>query len=135
MAREIIRVVSAVIEQDGKYLLTQRTESAVFPLLWEFPGGRVEPGEGESSALIREVRGRLGIDVLVVEKIGERIHEYEAYNVHLSLYACALPQGLEPRADGVNDLRWVSSSELENYEFPPADQKSMAELLDISLIH
>lgn len=135
MGREIIRVVSAVIEQDDKYLLTQRTETAVFPLLWEFPGGRVEPGEGESAALIREVRGRLGIDVLVVEKIGERVHEYEAYNVHLSLYACALPKGLEPRPEGVNDMRWVSSGELENYEFPPADQKSMAELLDIQLIH
>ena len=135
MGRDVIRVVSAVIERDQRYLLTQRTKTAVFPLLWEFPGGKVESGESEMDALAREVLGRIGTEIIVEEKIGERIHTYDAYDVQLSLYACKVPPNVTPKAVGVNDVRWVASSDLEQYEFPPADQKSMAELLNIQLIH
>ena len=65
MAREVIRVVAAVIEHDGRYLITQRNANAVLPLLWEFPGGRVEPGESETGCLLREVKGRIGVEVVV----------------------------------------------------------------------
>ena len=135
MGRDVIRVVSAVIERGQRYLLTQRTKTAVFPLLWEFPGGKVEDNESEMDALSREVLGRIGTEIVVEEKIGERIHTYEAYDVQLSLYACKIPPAVTPKAVGVNDVRWVSSGDLEQYEFPPADQKSMAELLDIPFIH
>jgi 8-oxo-dGTP diphosphatase len=131
MSKEVVRVVAAVIEREGRYLLTQRQESAVLPLLWEFPGGRVEPGESDSKALVREVEGRIGLIVSVFEQIGEHIHEYDAYEVHISLYACALPVGSTPTAVGVQQVRWVRSSEFESYEFPPADQQSMARLLNI----
>jgi 8-oxo-dGTP diphosphatase len=127
-----IRVVAAVIERDGRYLLTQRNSSAVFPLLWEFPGGRVETGETEEAALVREVLGRIGVEVEVSEKIGEHLHEYQDYDVHLTLFCCALPANAEPRPVGVHDLRWVASSELDTYEFPPADQYSMTRLLDLA---
>ena len=70
MAKEVIRVVAAVIERGGRYLITQRNAGAVLPLLWEFPGGRVEEGESDEDALTREVKMRIGADVTVGEKIG-----------------------------------------------------------------
>lgn len=132
MRKRVIRVVAGVIERGGSYLITQRKESAVLPLLWEFPGGRVEPGETDIDALQREIRHRIGVEVKVEEKLGEHLHEYDAYDVHLSLFACALPEGVEPRAETVNDVRWVASGELDAYEFPPADQSTMSKLLGLT---
>src|SRR5262245_39109702 len=91
MAKEVIRVVAAVIEHDGRYLITQRNANAVLPLLWEFPGGRVEPDESETSALLREVRGRIGVQVIVGAKLGEHVHDYTGYQVHLTMFKCTLP--------------------------------------------
>jgi len=129
MSKEVIRVVAAVIERDGRYLITQRNANAVLPLLWEFPGGRVEPGEDESKALAREVRGRIGVDVEVGPKVGEHTHEYASYEVHLTMFSCKLPDGANPYPAMVNDLRWVTSREFLDYDFPPADEKTMNKLL------
>ena len=132
MGKRVIRVVAAVIERDGCYLITQRQETAVLPLLWEFPGGRVEAGEADTSALLREVRHRLGVSVDIDGKLGEHVHEYEAYDVHLTLFSCALAMGIEPTAISVKQVRWVPSGKLDDYEFPPADQSTMSKLLGIS---
>jgi 8-oxo-dGTP diphosphatase len=132
MGKRVIRVVAAVIERDGCYLITQRKESAVLPLLWEFPGGRVEATEGDATALFREVRHRLGVSVDIEGKLGEHVHEYEAYDVHLTLFSCTLPLGIEPTAVSVKEVRWVPSGRLDDYEFPPADQSTMSKLLGIS---
>ncbi|MBI4510142.1 MAG: (deoxy)nucleoside triphosphate pyrophosphohydrolase [Deltaproteobacteria bacterium] len=129
MGSRVHRVVAAVIERDGKYLITQRRDEAVLPRLWEFPGGRVHDQEDDEAALRREVRERLGVDIVVEEKLTDREHEYESYDVHLSLYACHLPEGQEPRPLRVRDVRWVASSELGSFAFPPADQKTMDQLL------
>lgn len=131
MGKNVIRVVAAVIEQDGRYLITQRNEAAVLPLLWEFPGGKVEPDETDEDALVREVRGRIGVDVAVGEKIGEHHHTYARYDVHLTMFACSIEDGHHPRPITVNDLLWVQSAELRNYEFPPADEKTMDKLLGL----
>jgi 8-oxo-dGTP diphosphatase len=127
--KEIIRVVAAVIEYEGRYLITQRNTTAVLPGLWEFPGGRVEANENESSALIREVHGRIGVEVVVGEKLGEHIHEYSTYSVSLTMYSCTIPEGIHPYPASVADLRWVSSKEFLDYDFPPADEKTMSKLL------
>jgi len=129
MGKPVIQVVAAVIERDGRYLLTQRKETAVLPLLWEFPGGKVEEGESEADALVREVEHRIGVFVVVGQKIGENMHQYGAYDVHISLYACTLPASATPQPVGVNEISWAASGELERYEFPPADQKTMDRLL------
>ncbi len=121
--------MAAVIERDGKYLITQRREEAVLPLLWEFPGGRVEDGETDEGALHREVLGRVGVDVVVREKLAEKHHTYEKYDVHLTLYACGLEPDKTPTAVTVRDVRWVASSEFGSYKFPPADQATMDKLL------
>src|SRR4029077_893728 len=94
-----IRVVAAVIEREGRYLSTQRRPSAVLPLLWEFPGGRVEDGETDAQALKRELRHRLGADIECGKLISFVSHPYEHYVVDLFLYECRLlGEGLQPLA-------------------------------------
>ncbi len=128
MSQRTIRVVAAVIEDDGRYLVTQRRPSAVLPELWEFPGGRVEAGESDAAALKREIHHRLEADVDVVQMISFVSHPYEHYTVDLYLYACVLKSAqLNPR--GVKDYRWLTSAEMDDYPFTPADQASMNKLL------
>lgn len=131
MAKEVIRVVAAVIEHDGRYLITQRNANAVLPLLWEFPGGRVERDESETAALLREVKGRIGVEVIVGGKIGEHLHDYTGYQVHLTMYSCKLKEEARPYPATVADLRWVTSREFLDYDFPPADEKTMSKLLGL----
>jgi len=131
MAKEVIRVVAAVIEHDGRYLITQRNANAVLPMLWEFPGGRVEPGENETHALLREVKGRIGVEVEVGAKLGEHLHDYTTYQVHLTMYKCKLQAEARPYPANVADLRWVTSREFLDYDFPPADEKTMSKLLGL----
>ncbi len=127
---QTIRVVAGVIGRDGTYLITQRRPGAVLPLLWEFPGGRVEPTETDAEALQREVEHRLGVTVAVGQLISFVSHPYERYTVDLYLYECSLSMG-EPAALAVNDFRWVLSNEFERYPFTPADEASMNKLLGL----
>ncbi len=123
-----IRVVAAIIERGGHYLVTQRRPSAVLPLLWEFPGGRVEDGELDRDALRREVLHRIGVSVEPRELVSFVSHPYERYIVDLYLYDCRL-EGGEPQAVNVNAFRWVASSDFEQLKFTPADEASMSQLL------
>src|SRR5690242_18011996 len=104
-----IRVVSAAIMRAGRYLITQRGERSVLPLLWEFPGGRVEDGENDATALARELEHRLGVRATVGEHISSTERAYEKYTVELHLYRCDIAD--EPAPKNVRDLRWVTSSE------------------------
>ena len=125
-----IRVVAALVERDGRYLITQRRENAVLPLLWDFPGGRVEEGESDEAALVREVAERLGAEVEVGQLISFVNHPYEKYAVDLYLYECKLLRGaLHCRA--VRDYAWVTSKEMESYSFTPVDEASMSKLLGV----
>jgi 8-oxo-dGTP diphosphatase len=126
-----IRVVAAVLEREGKYLITQRRATAVLPLLWEFPGGKVETGETDAQALKREVMHRLGADIECGKLISFVSHPYEHYVVDLFLYECSLiSESLESRA--VTSYKWVASSEFDQYPFTPADEASMNKLLGVS---
>ena len=123
-----IRVVAALVEREGRYLITQRRETAVLPLLWDFPGGRVEEGETDEAALAREVAERLGASVEVGQLISFVNHPYEKYAVDLYLYECRLLRAhLDCRA--VHDYAWVTSKEMESYSFTPVDEASMSKLL------
>ena len=128
MADRTVRVVAAVIEGDGRYLVTQRRDTAVLPDLWEFPGGRVEDGETDQDALRREIRERLDVDVKVGEMISYVSHPYEKYTVDLYLYACEVSGG-EPRTRGVQAYRWITSAEFDDLSFTPADEVSVSRLL------
>ena len=128
----IVRVVAAVIEHDGKYLITLRRPGAVVPNLWEFPGGRVEESETDADALKREVRHRLGVEIRTGQLISYVSHPYDRYTVDLYLYECHVDTG-EPKALAVHDFRWVTSAEFDRYPFTPADEASMNKLLGIDI--
>jgi len=132
VGKKTIRVVAAVCEHDGHYLITQRRESAVLPLLWEFPGGKVEPDEQDEDALRRELRERLDAEARIGKKLGEKIHEYDGYRVALVLYEAILTEGRPLHAKRVKDFRWVGSAEFDKYPFPDADQQTMDQLLGFS---
>jgi 8-oxo-dGTP diphosphatase len=127
---QTIRVVAAVIERSGRYLITQRRPSAVLPLLWEFPGGRVEVGESDATALKREVSFRLGVSVQPGKLMSFVSHRYERYVVELYLYEGRLIEG-DPSAVNVNDFRWVASDDFDSYAFTPADEATMTKLLGL----
>jgi 8-oxo-dGTP diphosphatase len=125
-----IRVVAAVLESEGRYLITQRRAAAVLPLMWEFPGGRVEEGETDAAALKREVRHRLGAEIEVGKLISFVSHPYEHYVVDLFLYECTL-KSATLEAKMVNAFQWVTSAEFDQYPFTPADEASMNKLLGV----
>ncbi|MEM9071267.1 MAG: (deoxy)nucleoside triphosphate pyrophosphohydrolase [Myxococcota bacterium] len=120
--------MAAVVERDGRYLITQRRDNAVLPNLWEFPGGRVEERETDAEALRREMLERLGASVEVGELISFVSHPYEKYTVDLYLYQCDL-EGSDLECLAVKDYRWVTSDEFDRYPFTPADEASMNQLL------
>jgi 8-oxo-dGTP diphosphatase len=128
--RRKIRVVGAMIERDGLYLITQRPPKATLPLLWEFPGGRVEAGETDEAALARELREEMGIAVDVGDRVIHVEHAYDAYDIDFCVYRCVLRQGPIQNIR-VHAHRWVRPEELDRYEFPPADEKSIAKLLGL----
>ncbi len=128
---QTIRVVAAVVEDNGRYLITQRRPTAVLPLMWEFPGGRVEDSETDTAALQREVRHRLGVDISVGQLISFVSHPYERYVVDLYLYECRLTRG-HPSPRNVHAFRWATSAEFDQYPFTPADEASMNQLLGLT---
>jgi 8-oxo-dGTP diphosphatase len=134
MSKRTVRVVAAMVAVDGRYLITQRRSTAVLPNLWEFPGGRVESGESDRTALEREIHERLGVRVEVGQMISYVGHPYENYVVDLYLYECQLvTRDLQTR--GVQAFRWIGSDEFDAYEFAPADEASMSQLLGEDLPH
>jgi 8-oxo-dGTP diphosphatase len=128
--RRKIRVVGAMIERDGCYLITQRPPTASLPLLWEFPGGRVEPGETDQTALARELREEMGITVEVGDRSIHVEHAYEGYDIDFCVYRCRLVSGPIQHIR-VHAHCWVRPEDLDRYEFPPADEKSIAKLLGL----
>lgn len=126
--RPTVRVVAALIEREGTYLVTQRRPNAVLPLLWEFPGGKVEPGESDEDALKREMQHRVGVAIDVGRLISFVSHSYERYAVDLYLYECSVVSGA-PREKNVQAFRWVLSKDFEKFGFTPADERSMSQLL------
>jgi 8-oxo-dGTP diphosphatase len=121
-----------MVEHGGRYLVTQRRRTAALPLMWEFPGGRVESGETDVEALRREVIHRLGVSVDVGALISFVSHPYAHYTVDLYLYECTL-HSMSLVALHVQDFRWVRSSEFDSLTFTPADEASMAQLLGLPL--
>lgn len=122
-----IRVVSAEVAEDGRYLITQRLPTATLPLLWEFPGGRVRDGEADEAALERALADRLGARAEIHERVLEVRHRYEGYDLTLAVYRASLLGA--PRTLRVQALAWALPSELGRYTFPGADQRTVDALL------
>ena len=115
-------VVAALIWRGERFLACQRPAHKARGLLWEFVGGKVEPGETREQALIRECREELAVTVVPRDVFMEVTHEYPDLTVHLTLFNAELPQG-EPQALEHNDLRWITVAEMDDLPFCPADQE------------
>lgn len=121
----------ALIDVDGRVLLTQRPEGKSLAGLWEFPGGKVEPGETPEVALIRELQEELGIDTWqsCLAPLTFASHSYDEFHLLMPLFACrkwqGTPQGREGQA-----LKWVRANDLRNYPMPPADEPLIPILRD-----
>ena len=114
-----IEVVAAVIEEDGLFLLTRRQEGTHLAGMWEFPGGKIEPGETHAAALRREIREELGVEVEVGTLILETSHAYPERAVTLYFYRCVPGGPPGPLLD--QEMRWVPREELRTLGLPPAD--------------
>ena len=123
--RSSIDVTAGLVFRDGKLLITQRKPDAHLGGLWEFPGGKLEPGESFEAALIRELDEELAIEVEVGQLIEELTHAYPEKTVHLKFFKCHWLKN-EPHPHDVHALAWITREQLADYEFPAAD----AHLLD-----
>ena len=123
----VTEVVAAMIWRGDRFLACQRPAHKARGLLWEFVGGKVEPGETKEEALIRECREELGITIRVGQMRMELVHEYPDLTVRLSLFDATVPEG-EPRKLEHNDIRWITLEEIGSLEFCPADQEIIERL-------
>lgn len=112
----------ALIDPDGRVLLAQRPEGKSMAGLWEFPGGKVEPGETPEAALIRELHEELGIDTWTscLAPLTFASHGYESFHLLMPVFACRKWQGVVQPREGQR-LAWVRAADLRSYPMPPAD--------------
>ena len=113
-------VVAALIWEDGKFMICQRPPHKARGLLWEFVGGKTEPGETMPEALIRECKEELDITVDVGSVFTQVVHEYPDIQIRLTLFHCTVAAGT-PKLLEHNDLRWIHPSQIPEFDFCPAD--------------
>ena len=123
----MVQVAAALIWKGDRFLICQRPAGKARGLLWEFVGGKVENGETPREALVRECREELGITVSVGDVFMELTHAYPDLTIRLILFNAAIAEG-EPRLLEHADLRWIQVSQIEDYDFCPADEEILAEL-------
>ena len=122
-----IDVAAGLIFRGGKLLITQRHMDVHLGGLWEFPGGKREPGESFEQCLARELREELGIEVVVGELVESLTHQYPEKTVRLQFYRCRCAQN-EPQPLGCLALKWVTAAELNACDFPAADARLLEKL-------
>lgn len=120
-------VVAALIWDDDKFLICQRSATKARALLWEFAGGKVELGESGERALIRECREELGVILKVRDVFMDLVHEYSDVTIHLTLFNASIAEGTPQKLEH-NDIRWITREEIPQYEFCPADADILKKL-------
>ena len=123
-------VVAALIWKDNRFMICQRPVHKARGLLWEFVGGKVEPGETKEQALIRECREELNVLLSVGDVFMDVVHEYPDLTVHLTLFNATIAEG-EPQKLEHNDIQWITPSKISNYEFCPADKEILAKICEV----
>jgi 8-oxo-dGTP diphosphatase len=118
--RRQLLVVAALIEQEGRVLLSQRRADQSQPLAWEFPGGKVEPGESPSQALEREIEEELGCLIEVGDVVDVIFHAYDEFDLIMPVYRATIRSGV-PTARQVAAVNWIEREQLPKLTFPPAD--------------
>ena len=120
-------VVAALIWDQNKFMICQRPAHKARGLLWEFVGGKVEPGETKEQALIRECQEELAVTLSVGDVFMDVIHEYPDLTVYLTLFNAAISEGT-PQLLEHNDIRWITVDEIDQYAFCPADESILNKL-------
>lgn len=120
-------VVAALIWEKDRFMICQRPLHKARGLLWEFVGGKVEPGETREQALVRECREELGVTLEVGEAFMDVIHAYPDLTVHLTLFNASIREG-RPQKLEHNDIRWITPAEIDGYDFCPADEEILKRL-------
>lgn len=120
-------VVAALVWNQNRFMICQRPAHKARGLLWEFVGGKVEPGETREQALIRECREELAVTLDVSEPFMEVTHEYPDLTVHLTLFYATIREGVPQKLEH-NDIRWITVDEIEQYAFCPADEEILGRL-------
>ena len=123
----MVEVVAALIRRGNTFLICQRPEGKARSLLWEFVGGKVEPGETKAEALIRECEEELGILIQTNDIFFEVTHEYPDITVHLTLFNARIAEG-EPQLLEHNALAWITPAEIPDYSFCPADEEILKKI-------
>ena len=123
-------VVAALIWNKDKFMICQRPSHKARGLLWEFVGGKVEPGETKEQALIRECQEELAVTLSVGDVFMDVIHEYPDLTVHLTLFNATIAEG-EPQKLEHNEIQWIAPNEISNYEFCPADEEILAKICEV----
>ena len=126
----MVEVVAALIWKNNKFMICQRPAHKARGLLWEFVGGKVEPGETKEQALIRECQEELDITLQTFGEFFSVIHEYPDITVHLTLFNATIAEG-EPQKLEHNDIQWITPSEIPNYKFCPADEEILARICEV----
>ena len=121
-------VAAALIWDGDKFMICQRPAHKARGLLWEFVGGKVEPGETREQALIRECREELAVTVSVGEMFMDVVHEYPDLLVHLTLFNAVIAEGTPQKLEH-NDIRWITVDEIPSYDFCPADEEILRRLM------
>ena len=124
----MVEVVAALIWADNKFMICQRPAHKARGLLWEFVGGKVEAGESKIDALIRECREELGVTLSVGEVFMDVLHKYPDITVHLTLFNAAIAAGVPQKLEH-NDIQWITPNEIGNYDFCPADEEILKEIV------
>jgi len=125
--RKVVEVSAGLVFRGGKLLITQRHNSGHLADLWEFPGGKREPGETFEQCLARELHEELGIEVAVGRLVESLTHQYPERAVHLQFFLCAWRRH-EPRPLDCQAVAWITPDDLAQYEFPAADERLLARL-------
>jgi 8-oxo-dGTP diphosphatase len=128
----VLVVAVTLVDADGRVLLAQRPAGKAMAGLWEFPGGKVQPGEAPEAALIRELKEELGIDVTeaCLAPLTFASHRYDSFHLLMPLYVCRRWTGTVGPREGQR-LAWVRPAKLDDYAMPPADKPLVAMLRDL----
>lgn len=122
-------VVAALIWEGDKFMICQRPGHKARGLLWEFVGGKVEPGESREEALIRECREELAVELQVGDVFMEVVHEYPDLTVHLTLFHAAIAAGVPQKLEH-NDIRYITPAQIPQYDFCPADEEILKRIVE-----